>query len=134
MAKDAKGHGSEKRGAAMDRLAAARNDPNHPLGVLSRVVSQGTPIAGQDAKAAGDLAGGHPKSGASPVHPGATGRLDNIDRNLRGPGKHVGYGGGDVYHIQKSNGSKSNWYSGVGQRTGNVVSGKGLREISHKLK
>lgn len=44
--KDAKGHGSAGRGAAMDRLAAARQNPNHPLGVLSRVVSQGTPIAG----------------------------------------------------------------------------------------
>lgn len=86
MAKDAKGHGSDTRGsyqnvstkalrtnAARDRLAAARNDPNHPLGVLTRVVSQGTPIAGQDAAAASNLAGGHPKSAPVPVHSGADG-------------------------------------------------------------
>ena len=53
MAKDAKGQGSDAKGAAMDRLAAARTNPNHPLGVLSKVVSQGEPIAGQPAHAAG---------------------------------------------------------------------------------
>lgn len=84
MAKDNKGHGSDRRGVEA-RLAAARNDPNHPLGVLTRIVSQGTPIAGQDAAAADNLAGGHPKSGVVPVHGGASGRSD---REF----KHVGHG------------------------------------------
>jgi hypothetical protein len=35
-----------RRDRTMKRLAAARNNPNHPYGVLCRVVSQGTPIAG----------------------------------------------------------------------------------------
>lgn len=61
------------------------------------------------------------------------GSYHNIDKNARGPGKHIGYGGGEAYHIQKSNGDKSNWYSAVGQRSGAVVSGKGLGQISAKL-
>lgn len=78
MAKDAKGHGSNARGAVMDRLAAARSNPNHPLGALSRVVSQGTPIAGVEAnkQAASELAQGNPKAAPPPVHGGATGRHD----------------------------------------------------------
>ncbi len=75
--KDAQGHGSNGRSGAMARLAAARTNPNHPLGVLSRVVSQGTPIAGQDAwsntpggdrEAASTLSSGGPKSDPVPVH------------------------------------------------------------------
>jgi hypothetical protein len=57
----------------------------------------------------------------------------NIDQNLRGPGKHVGYSAGDVWHIQKSNGPRSNWYSGVRRSNGDVISGKGLGAISQKL-
>jgi len=62
------------------------------------------------------------------------GSYHNIDNNLRGPGKHVGYSaGGDVWHIQKSNGPKSDWYSGTRQGNGDTVSGKGLGAISRKL-
>jgi hypothetical protein len=62
------------------------------------------------------------------------GSYHNINNNLRGPGKHVGYAAaGDVYHIQKSNGPKSNWYSAVQQNGNDVFSGKGLGAISQKL-
>lgn len=61
------------------------------------------------------------------------GGASNIDRNARGPGKHIGYGGSDVYHVQKSNGPKSDWYHAVGQKSGDVLTGKGLGEISAKL-
>ncbi len=60
------------------------------------------------------------------------GSYPNIDKNLRGAGKHVGYAGGENFNIQKSNGSKSAWYSAVGN-AGTVFSGKGLGEISGKL-
>lgn len=57
----------------------------------------------------------------------------NIDKNLRGAGKHVGYGHGDVFHIQKSNGNKSPWYSAIGQKTKKVLTGPSLKHISQKL-
>jgi hypothetical protein len=62
------------------------------------------------------------------------GSYPNIDKNLRGPGKHSGYSAaGDVWHIQKSNGPKSDWYTGVRQSNGDVISGKGLGAISQRL-
>ena len=83
MAKDAKGHGSDARGgpasyqnvstkplvsnAMRDRLAAARNDPNHPLGALTNAVSgaiargEATPIVGVPAHDQGVAAVGQPQ-------------------------------------------------------------------------
>jgi hypothetical protein len=81
MAKDQKGHGSEKRDgssgqrdpveqtAVFNRLAAARLNPDHPLGALAAAVARGTPIAGKPASS-GEY-GGHaydtPMSGGQPV-------------------------------------------------------------------
>jgi hypothetical protein len=47
---------------------------------------------------------------------------------------HIGYGHNDVFHITKTNGPKSNWYQAVGQKTKKVFTGKGLGEISKKLR
>jgi len=48
MAKDAKGHGSDARGGVQSRLEAARQNPNHPLGALTRAVSgSGGPFIGE---------------------------------------------------------------------------------------
>lgn len=65
---------------------------------------------------------------------GRGGSYPNIDKNLRGPGKHVGYtAGGDAWHIQKSNGPKSQWYSATKQDHSDSFAGKGLAAISAGL-
>lgn len=58
------------------------------------------------------------------------GSYPNIDMNLRGPGKHVGYAGGDVFHIRPSG---AGGFVGVGQKNAGLVSGNTLRAISDKL-
>lgn len=60
----------------------------------------------------------------------AGGSYQNIDKNLRGPGKHVGYAGGDIFHIGKSG---AGGYVGIGQKNAGLVSGKTLGDISAKL-
>jgi hypothetical protein len=119
--KDAQGHGSNGRSGAMARLAAARTNPNHPLGVLSRVVSQGTPIAGQDAwsntpggdrEAASTLSSGGPKSDPVPVHDSMAGGhgQDWGDRDSNGVSTKGDYGKNlsDAYQ------AKHGWSGDVG--------------------
>lgn len=77
MAKDAKGHGSEKRGggghvadmhAAID--AHERASANGAVDQAERGELGSMHSANQDAAAANTLGGGHPKASAVPVHGG----------------------------------------------------------------
>jgi hypothetical protein len=84
MAKDALGHGSEARGGGVaDRLAAARSNPNHPLGALVKAVSAGTPIAGIPHNAGIDAATGPRPVGndLSKVHSFVAGAQGLVDAN-----------------------------------------------------
>lgn len=89
MAKDSKGHGSDKRGGGLtpvqsenapfvSRLGKAAGhsylDPHDPRGDNDLGFMHTSNL--NDAGAAQELAGGHPKSGAAPVHAGAAGRKD----------------------------------------------------------
>lgn len=91
MAKDAKGHGSEKRGGGGynpvmqgGQRMFGRQPTASERGQLSQMTKAFSAFAGtmnkggsaDDAHAAATLAAGHPKSDASPVHPGAAGRSD----------------------------------------------------------
>lgn len=60
---------------------------------------------------------------------GGGGSYPNIDNNLRGGGKHVGYSNGDVWHIQKS----GNAYQGTHQGTGESIRGRTLGDVSGQL-
>lgn len=57
------------------------------------------------------------------------GGYQNIDKNLRGPGKHVGYGLGDVWRISNNGGG----YRAVGQKSGTSFGAPTLREVSATL-
>lgn len=111
MAKDAKGHGSEKRGGStFDRLNAARKaDGYAPMSEKQRGVHDfldymdgsgpmpdAMKAAGiSDNQAADTLGQGHPKSQPVPVHPDAAGRKDmwgrtdaDLKRDYGGPVRH----------------------------------------------
>jgi len=57
------------------------------------------------------------------------GGYQNIDQNLRGPGKHVGYGLGDVWRIGKG----GSGYRAVGQKSNTSFGAPTLREVSAVL-
>jgi hypothetical protein len=86
MAKDAKGHGSGTRSGKQSVGQAIRND-NSPGGKLVRQAFQNAAAHGPEDASVGKslhdlsvqqlgevLGQGHPKSGAAPVHDGASGR------------------------------------------------------------
>ena len=156
MAKDAKGHGSEKRGGASpvqsenapfkSRLGPLagdlRTNPSGPH-VAAGVDKSGrtVPVTVSDADAAKALAGGGAKSAAVPVHSGAAGRspLDasgmSLDRPAAGQRNAQGYRTqGTAYEGPRYNRDAVNNAIASSNRSGRKIGGREASLIHRLLK